>query len=107
MLLSLAGVAATVGGRIAVDSGRAPATVFAAGVATLVLSFVLFGVTTFCAGVLPRGAASLLVLGTLLLSLFNFGDFRIWLGAAFGWPGCGWDSASGRPDTPPVGRHGR
>lgn len=48
------------------------------------LSFVLFGFTTFVTGVLPRGAAALLVLGALLLALFNFGDARIWLGVPFG-----------------------
>jgi FtsH-binding integral membrane protein len=84
LVLAVAGVAATVGGRVAVDTGVAPATVFAAGVAVLVLSFVLFGITTLAAGVLPRGAASLLVLGTLLLAVFNFGDTRIWLGVPFG-----------------------
>ena len=83
-VLALAGVAATVGGRVAVDSGVATAIVFAAGVGVLVLSFVLFGFTTFVTGVLPRGAATLLVLGTLLLAVFNFGDARIWLGVPFG-----------------------
>jgi hypothetical protein len=91
LVLAVAGVAATVGGRVAVDTGVAPASVFAAGVAVLVLSFVLFGITTLAAGVLPRGAASLLVLGTLLLAVFNFGDARIWLGVPFGlaWPWLG------------------
>ncbi len=74
VVLAVAGVAATVAGRVAVD----------AGVSVLVLSFFLFGITTLAAGVLPRGAAALLILGTLLLVVFNFGDARIWLGVPFG-----------------------
>jgi hypothetical protein len=105
LVLAAVGVAATVGGRVAVDVWGAPASVFAAGVLVLVLSFVLFGITTLVAGVLPREAAALLILGTLLLLVFNFGDTRIWLGVPFGlawlWLGYGLWSARGAGQATP------
>lgn len=51
---------------------------------TFVVGLVLFVISIFLAKVMPREAAWLLVIGTLSLVLFNFGDERIWIGVLFG-----------------------
>jgi hypothetical protein len=78
------GIAVTILGRVAVDVGLVPAIVFQAGLLTFIIGLLLFIISIFLANVLPRSAAFLLVIGTLALVVFNFGDERIWIGVLFG-----------------------
>lgn len=82
--LTLLGLAQTILGRIAVDIGLVPALVFQLGLLLFVLGIILFVVSMFMANVMPRAAASLLVISVLSFAFFNFGDERIWIGTLFG-----------------------
>ncbi len=84
VVLTVLGLAITVLGRVAVDIGLVPALVFQTGLLLFVLGIVLFVVSIFTVNVMPRGAASLLVIGILSFAFFNFGDERIWIGTLFG-----------------------
>lgn len=99
VVLTVMGLAITVLGRVAVDIGLVPALVFQIGLLLFVLGTVLFVVSIFTANVMPRGAASLLV-------IFNFGDERIWLGTLFGaaWIWLGYALWSGSPPAEPPAR---
>ncbi len=75
-----------------------PAIFFQAGRLIFLAGLVLFVVDMFVANMMPRGATLLLVIGTLALALFNFGDERIWIGVLFGaaWIWLGYTLWSGR-----------
>ncbi len=83
-LVAGVGIAIVVLGRVAVDAGLVPAYVFAAGFLILLGGLLLFILSILRANVLPRSVTLMLVLGTLSLALFNFGDERIWIGVLFG-----------------------
>ena len=61
-----------------------PVIFFQAGRLLFLAGLVLFVVAMFLSNVMPQGATLLLVIGTLALALFNFGDARIWIGMLFG-----------------------
>ncbi len=79
VVVAALGIAMMVPGRL-----MEPVVFFQAGRLLFLVGLALFVVAVFVAGVMPLGAALLLVIGTLSLGLFNFGDGRIWLGALFG-----------------------
>ncbi len=61
-----------------------PVIFFQVGRLLFLAGLVLFVFAVFVANVMPLGAALLLIVGTLSLAVFNFGDERIWFGALFG-----------------------
>lgn len=87
-----AGIIFTVLARLGVDLIGVSPRVFFVGLLCFVGGIVLFAVSIIRAGVLPRGSGWLLLVGTMLIPLFNFGDNRVWLGAPFGlaWIWIGW-----------------
>ncbi len=71
-LVTALGIALMIPGRL-----MEPVIFFQAGRLIFLAGLALFVVAVFVAGVMPLGAALLLVIGTLSLALFNFGDGRI------------------------------
>lgn len=80
-----------------------PVIFFQIGLLMFLVGLVLLVTSMFLANVIPRGATILLVIGTLALAVFNFGDQRIWIGVLFGaawiWVGYALWSGSGAPQT--------
>jgi hypothetical protein len=81
-----------------------PSGVFTAGILLTFLLFAvghfLFGLASLQAGVLPRGAAALLMAGAVLflfMAFLEIGFEGVVLGAAFAWLGYGLWSGAGEP----------
>lgn len=104
------GLALMAAGRLAVDVNLLPAwPTMGIAMAVLFLGLLLLGASILRAGVLPRAAGGLLMVGVLAFFVGNFEDPSIWLfllfGAAWVWLGYSlWsgESADARDPAPAV-----
>lgn len=100
------GLALMASARMAVDLDLLPAwPTMGIAMATVLLGMLLLGASIVRAGVLPRAAGGLLILGILAFFVGNFEDASIWVfllfGAAWVWLGYAlWSRAGMRRPTP-------
>ena len=90
--------------RVLVDVRVAPALLFAVAVGAFLGALLAFFGATLRARVISPVTTGALLITTVSLAFFNFGDSRIWLGVLFGlaWLGVGWAmwARSGVGDVP-------